>query len=107
MNPDPKESLPREILEELMEEGAEAFRSVLEKLLNLAMGAVKLTDLRTYSASWPFPKLLILRSSADGFRLQKALVHESAKAGTLASAEGTVKLTDLAPNQRLGHSLSC
>ena len=38
MNPDPKESLPREILEELMEEGAEAFRSVLEKLLNLAMG---------------------------------------------------------------------
>ena len=57
MNPDPKESLPREILEELMEEGAEAFRSVLEKLLNLAMGAVKLTDLRTYSASWPLPKL--------------------------------------------------
>ncbi len=37
MNPDPKESLPREILEELMEEGAEAFRSVLEKLLNLVM----------------------------------------------------------------------
>ena len=25
MNPDPKESLPREILEELVEEGAEAF----------------------------------------------------------------------------------
>ena len=37
MNPDPKESLPREILEELIEEGAEAFRNVLEKLLNLAM----------------------------------------------------------------------
>ena len=37
MNPDLKESLPREILEELMEQGAEAFRSVLEKLLNLAM----------------------------------------------------------------------
>ena len=37
MNPDPKESLPREILEELMEEGARAFRSVLEKLVNLAM----------------------------------------------------------------------
>ena len=37
MDPDPKESLPREILEELMEEGAEAFRSVLEKLFNLAM----------------------------------------------------------------------
>jgi len=37
MNPDPKESLPREILEELMEEGTEAFRNVLEKLFNLAM----------------------------------------------------------------------
>ena len=38
MNPDPKESLPREILEELMEEGAEAFRSVLEKLLKPGHG---------------------------------------------------------------------
>jgi hypothetical protein len=37
MSPDPKESLPRENLEELLEEGAEAFRSVLEKLFNLAM----------------------------------------------------------------------
>ena len=37
MNPNLKESLPREILEELMEEGAGAFRKVLEKLLNLAM----------------------------------------------------------------------
>ena len=37
MNPDPRKRLTREILEELMEEGAEAFRSVLEKLLNLAM----------------------------------------------------------------------
>ena len=36
MNPDPRERLPREIFEELMEEGAEAFRNVLEKLLNLA-----------------------------------------------------------------------
>ncbi len=37
MNPDLKESLSREILEELMEEGTEAFRNVLEKLFNLAM----------------------------------------------------------------------
>ena len=37
MNPDLKESLPREILEELMGQGTEAFRSVLETLLNLAM----------------------------------------------------------------------
>ena len=37
-------------------------------------GAVKLTDLRTYSASWPLPKLLILRSSADGYRLQNTRI---------------------------------
>ena len=37
MSPDLKESLPREILEELMQEGAQAFGKVLEKLLNLAM----------------------------------------------------------------------
>ena len=34
------------------------------------MGAVKLTDLRTSSALWTLPKLFILRSSADQFRLQ-------------------------------------
>ena len=33
-------------------------------------GTVKLTDLRTYSAPWTLHKLLILRSSADRFRLQ-------------------------------------
>ena len=37
MSPDLGKRVPREILEELIEEGAEAFRSVLEKLLNLAM----------------------------------------------------------------------
>ena len=33
-------------------------------------GTVKLTDLWTYSAPWTLHKLLILRSSADRFRLQ-------------------------------------
>ena len=33
-------------------------------------GTVKLTDLRTCSAPWTLPKLLILNSSADRFRLQ-------------------------------------
>ena len=37
MNPDPKTTVPREMLEELIQEGTEAFRSVLEKLFNLAM----------------------------------------------------------------------
>ncbi len=36
----------------------------------LAEGTVKLTDLWTYSAPWTLHKLLILRSSADRFRLQ-------------------------------------
>ena len=35
--PDPKNRLPRELLKELIEEGSEAFRGVLEKLLNTAM----------------------------------------------------------------------
>ena len=33
-------------------------------------GTVKLTDLRTYSASWTLPKLLNLSSSSDRFLLQ-------------------------------------
>ena len=37
MNPDLEKRVPREILEELIEEGTEAFRGVLEKLFNMAM----------------------------------------------------------------------
>ena len=37
MNPDLEKRVPREILEELIEEGTEAFRGVLEKLFNVAM----------------------------------------------------------------------
>ena len=38
MAPDLEDRVPREILEALIEEGTEAFRKVMEKLLNLAMG---------------------------------------------------------------------
>ena len=34
MTPDPEQRLPRELLKELIEEGSDAFRGVLEKLLN-------------------------------------------------------------------------
>ena len=34
------------------------------------IGTVKVTDLRAYSAPCPLPKLLILRSTDDQFRLQ-------------------------------------
>lgn len=37
MSPDLEKRVPREILEELIEEGTEAFRGILEKLFNLAM----------------------------------------------------------------------
>ena len=37
MNQDLEKRVPREILEELIEEGTEAFRGVLEKLFNVAM----------------------------------------------------------------------
>ena len=37
MTPDPEQRLPRELLKELIEEGSDAFREVLEKLLNTAM----------------------------------------------------------------------
>ena len=64
MNPDPKESLPREILEELMEEGAEAFRSVLEKLLNLAMELER----SEFLGAGPYERTRKRRDHANGFK---------------------------------------
>ena len=37
MNPDLEKRVPGEILEELIEEGTEAFLGILEKLFNVAM----------------------------------------------------------------------
>jgi len=64
MNPDPKESLPREILEELMEEGAEAFRNVLEKLFNLAM-EMERTE---FLGARPYQRTSERRDHANGFK---------------------------------------
>ena len=64
MNPDPKEGLPREILEELMEEGAEAFRSVLEKLLNLAMELER----GEFLGADPYERTNRRRDHANGFK---------------------------------------
>ena len=70
MNPDPRERLPREIFEELMEEGAEAFRNVLEKLLNHGTGAIRVfgsgrtsrrRDHPTASRTRPWPRGLKLK----------------------------------------------
>lgn len=64
MNPDPNESLPREILEELMEEGAEAFRNVLEKLFNLAM-EMERTE---FLGARPYERTSERRDHANGFK---------------------------------------
>ena len=42
----------------------------MKKTLDNSTGMFKLTDLSANSATWPLSKLLILRSSADRFRLQ-------------------------------------
>ena len=77
MNPDPKESLPREILEELMEEGAEAFRNVLEKLFNLAMELER----SEFLGAEPYQRTGGRRDHANGF-----------KGKTVATRVGRLKL---------------
>lgn len=77
MNPDPEESVPREILEELIEEGTEAFRQVLEKLLNLAMQLERSQFLRAE----PYERTPERRDYANGY-----------KAKTVATRVGKLKL---------------
>ena len=64
MNPDLKESLPREMLEEFMEEGAGAFRKVLEKLLNLAMELER----SEFLGAEPYERTRERRDHANGFK---------------------------------------
>ena len=64
MSPDLKESLPREILEEFMEEGAGAFRKVLEKLLNLAMELER----SEFLGAEPYERTRERRDHANGFK---------------------------------------
>ena len=79
MNPDPKESLPREILEELMEEGTEAFRNVLEKLFNLAMEMER----SEFLGAGPYQRTEERRDHANGF-----------KDKTVATRSGTFEAQD-------------
>ena len=47
----------------------------------------------------------VVRDIAAGVEADPLIVFSASQANI--AALGTVKLTDLAPNQRLGHSLSC
>lgn len=64
MSPDLRESLPREILEELIEEGAECFRSVLEKVLNIAMQVER----SQFLGAGPYERSAQRRGHANGFK---------------------------------------
>ena len=63
--------VPREILEELIEEGTEAFRGILEKLFNVAMQLERsefLGGKRTREQ--PVGEAIETDSKASGFRLE-------------------------------------
>ena len=64
MNPDLKQSLPREIFEALVEEGAQAFAKVLEKLLNLAMQMER----SEFLGAEPYQGTSRRRDHANGFK---------------------------------------
>ena len=67
MAPDLEERVPREILEALIEEGTEAFRKVLEKLLNLAMGVER----SEFLGAEPYERTRQRRGHANGYKDKK------------------------------------
>ena len=67
MNPDLEKRVPREILAELIEEGTEAFRGILEKLFNVAMQSSFWESVRENSQS------IETDSKASGFSGRAAL----------------------------------
>ena len=67
MAPDLEERVPREILEALIEEGTEAFRKVLEKLLNLAMGVER----SEFLGAEPYERTRQRRGYANGYKDKK------------------------------------
>ncbi len=67
MAPDLEERVPREILEALIEEGTEAFRKVLEKLLNLAMGVER----SEFLGAEPYERTSRRRGHANGYKDKK------------------------------------
>lgn len=64
MTPDPNESVPREILQQLIEQGTEAFRGVLEKLFNEAMKVEREAFLRAE----PWERSAARRGWANGYK---------------------------------------
>ncbi len=67
MAPDLENRVPREILEELIEEGTEAFRKVLEKLLNLAMQLER----SEFLGAEPYERTSRRRGHANGYKDKK------------------------------------
>lgn len=67
MAPDPSNRVPREILEELIEQGTEAFREVLEKLFNLAMQLERSDYLRAEL----YERTAERRAHANGYKDKK------------------------------------
>ena len=71
MNPDLEKRVPREILAELIEEGTEAFRGILEKLFNVAMQLERSEFLeRKRTREQPVGEAIETDSKASGFRLE-------------------------------------
>ncbi len=64
MAPDLENRVPREILEALIEEGTEAFRKVMEKLLNLAMGVER----SEFLGAAPYERTSRRRGHANGYK---------------------------------------
>lgn len=67
MSPDPRVSVPREILDDLIDQGAEAFRDVLEKLMNLAMQIER----SEFLGAAPYVRSPERRGHANGFKDKK------------------------------------
>ena len=67
MAPDLEDRVPREILEALIQEGTEAFRKVLEKLLNLAMGLER----SEFLGAEPYERTSQRRGHANGYKDKK------------------------------------
>ena len=67
MAPDLEDRVPREILEALIQEGTEAFRKVLEKLLNLAMGLER----SEFLGAEPYERTNQRRGHANGYKDKK------------------------------------
>ena len=67
MAPDLEDRVPREILEALIEEGTEAFRKVMEKLLNLAMGLER----SEFLGADPYERTSRRRGHANGYKDKK------------------------------------